>query len=107
MQDQNPTCPIHEGIYLQQRPTKCGPVWRCPITGCTVRWWGAKDTTPCDYQTAQARKAAHAVIDPIWQRYHMSRASLYRRMKRDLGVEHIGLCDIATCEKIIEWAKKL
>jgi len=37
----------------------------------------------------------------------MKRADLYRKMKAELGIEHIGLCDIEQCRRVIEWAKGL
>ena len=102
----DPKCPIHN-VFLEEHCSKWGTTWRCVIHGCTVRWWGSENTTPCDYETAKARNAAHDVVDAIWHRGRMKRADLYRKMKAELGIEHIGLCDIEQCRRVIEWAKGL
>jgi hypothetical protein len=104
----DPKCPVHPDFWLTQHPTTYGRgiVWTCPITGCTVRWWGGKNTTPADYATRKARMRAHAAIDPIWKSGGIKRAALYRRLRADLGIEHIGLCNAQECNRVIEWADK-
>ena len=56
----DPKCPVHPDFWLVQRPTRYGGgiVWVCPITGCTVRWWGNPKYPPADYETRKARQEA-------------------------------------------------
>jgi hypothetical protein len=103
---QDVICPVHKVALTRDRSYTHTP-WSCPVQGCTVAWWSNPNTIPADYETRQARIKAHAAIDPIWRNRRMSRYTLYRKMKKELGVEHIGLCDTQTCERIIEWTNTL
>jgi hypothetical protein len=106
MDQQSPKCPIH-GVYLTPIPTKCGVRWNCHCQDCTVVWWGSRNATPADYETRKARGRAHTAMSEAMEHRNLGEAELYRAMKLDLNVDHIGLCDLETCEKIIEWARTL
>jgi hypothetical protein len=70
--------------------------------------------TPAGKATREARSAAHAAFDPLWQkRAHLSamkpsraRAKGYRWLAGELGINpkecHIGMMDAAMCRRVIE-----
>lgn len=53
-----------------------------------------------------ARIAAHAAFDPLWQSGRMKRSAAYRWLAETLGIEptetHIGMFDEATCARVVE-----
>lgn len=49
------------------------------------------------------RQKAHAVFDPFWQKWGMTRDEAYEMLKTKFGREiHIGEADIQTCQQIIK-----
>lgn len=64
--------------------------------------------TPADEDTKQARIAAHAAFDTIWQNSTVkgARKRAYRWLAEQLGLSaddcHIGMFDQATCERVVE-----
>jgi len=51
------------------------------------------------------RKKAHAVFDPLWDRYGGNRNKAYKALKKHFGREiHIGESDIETCKEIITFS---
>ena len=54
----------------------------------------------------EAKKAAHAAFDPLWRSGSMKRASAYKWLAQQLGIDgrdcHIGMFDVATCYRVIE-----
>ena len=80
-------------IYPHRADLKDLPFWRCDacgnFVGCHHK---TKDrTTPLGciptMELKNARKAIHALIDPIWQSGRMGRREMYEAMSRDLGWE--------------------
>lgn len=55
----------------------------------------------------EAKKAAHAAFDPLWQRNDgMSRTRAYRWLAESLGLTlakaHIGMFDVDQCRRVVE-----
>ena len=52
-----------------------------------------------------AKKAAHAAFDQLWKDEHMSRTAAYAWLSRTLNIEpskcHIGMMDIADCNRVV------
>jgi ssDNA-binding Zn-finger/Zn-ribbon topoisomerase 1 len=61
---------------------------------------------PGNKATKAARMRAHEAFDPLWKKGPFTRTQAYGWMCRALGIEgkdaHIGMFDIARCEKLIE-----
>lgn len=59
---------------------------------------------PCGPETRRARSAAHAAFDPLWKRGKMSRASAYKWLAEQLGIQksdcHIGMMDAETARRV-------
>ena len=56
----------------------------------------------------EARKAAHAVIDPFWKEKKLKRYHVYARLSRAFGHEiHVGESGVEKCREIIEIAKQI
>lgn len=53
----------------------------------------------------KAKNAAHAAFDPIWKSKQLNRSDAYYWLSRQLGIRfkdcHIGMFDVATCNKVI------
>ena len=103
-------CPEHN-IGLISKATRYGRRYYCPVDGCTVVWWGGRNTTPADEATRNARQAAHLIFDALWHgNDNKERQRLYRKLAsyldRNVAETHIGLFDVATCEKVLEFAKE-
>jgi len=99
----DPKCPIHDKWYLQQRPSKFGYAWRCPISGCTVAWYGKPNTSPADHATRQARMM---VWRELVQTQERNAEISLQSIQGQFGIEYIGMCDMETCEKIVEWLRQ-
>jgi hypothetical protein len=106
-------CPIHD-VPLTGSRTEFGNRWSCPRAGCTVVWWGRRDTTPADAHTRAARIRAHAAFDTLWKpgpERLMGRNRAYRWLQETLGMEaaeaHIGLFSLELCERVIEAVRQL
>lgn len=56
-----------------------------------------------------ARQAAHAAFDPIWRGTAVSRTKAYAWLAQALQLEtrrcHIGMFDIALCQRVVELCK--
>jgi len=51
----------------------------------------------------QARRAAHAVIDPLWKSGKYKRSTVYKRLSEAFGYQvHVGESDEKTCLEIIK-----
>lgn len=59
----------------------------------------------------QKKKEAHAHFDPLWIDKHFDRSELYAMLSDHLDIPgkytHIGMFNINTCNKVIEYCKKL
>ncbi len=59
-------CPEHNCL-LESHKTQFGVRFQCPMAGCTVACWDGSTSTPADYETRQARIAAHDPFDYLWK----------------------------------------
>lgn len=103
-------CPIHN-CSLAAHDTKYGIRFQCPMAGCTVVCWDGSTSTPADYETRQARMAAHDVFDHLWKSGLFTRKEAYKKLSKYLNIParytHIGLFDEKTAEKTEEWTRGL
>lgn len=57
-----------------------------------------------------AKMRAHAVFDPYWMSRTMARVHAYRLLAKNLRIStdacHIGMFDLATCNKVVEICTK-
>lgn len=54
----------------------------------------------------EARKATHAVIDPLWKEGKYKRGTVYARLQDAFGEEiHVGESNLQRCKEIQETAK--
>jgi zinc-finger-containing domain len=74
--------------------------------------WGSSGS-PMQIANAElrtARRAAHFMFDPMWKSRAYSRAAAYQWLAQRLGLTsaecHIGLFDVAMCEKVVEVCEK-
>ena len=125
---QRPLCPEcgHRGyiivpghcVYPKDSPYRNRPVARCENPACDARASvhmagpnvGKPMGTLAGLKTRLARKGAHDAFDPLWKAGGMSRHDAYAMLAAVLRVHveecHIGLFDVATCERVIAWARK-
>jgi hypothetical protein len=59
-----------------------------------------------DAALRRAKMDAHAAFDPLWKKGRGKRSSRYRWLADRLGIQpadcHIGMFDIATCERVVD-----
>jgi zinc-finger-containing domain len=57
-----------------------------------------------------AKSLAHRAFDPLWKSERMPRARAYSWLSQQLGIDgktcHIGMFDIAMCNKVVEVCKE-
>lgn len=65
---------------------------------------------PADSRTRKARHEVHLAFDPIWRRRYKTRNGAYALLRRELGLTkdecHIGLFDLAMCERALEFTTR-
>jgi hypothetical protein len=113
--------PTSERIYSGRN---FGPVWAC--FNCNA-WVGVHPDTQrplgrlADARLRRAKRHAHAVFDPLWMKAHtaytdavhsrrvvikIARSRAYLWLGDQLGLTpdqcHIGLFDVAQCERVID-----
>lgn len=94
-----------------------GPAWACKPCGA---WVGCHPNSKkplgrlADKKLRRAKMEAHAAFDPMWRRKMAkdgcskkhARGRGYRWLANQLGLTveqtHIGMFDIATCERVVE-----
>lgn len=107
--EQKHRCPIHQ-VKLDPRQTRYGVRWSCPVEGCTVVCWNGDTSTPADDQTRQARHAAHAIFDPLWQRAGLSKGEAYKQLADYMGLTqkqaHIGRFTKEQCEQVLAFCRQ-
>ncbi len=58
-----------------------------------------------------AKQEAHAAFDPIWKTGRLSRTDAYLWLARQLGIPsasaHIGMFDVAMCQRVVEVCRAL
>jgi hypothetical protein len=56
-----------------------------------------------------ARRRAHDAFDALWRRKRSSRSNAYAWLARELGIRveetHIGMFDVAMCERVVDVCK--
>jgi hypothetical protein len=64
-----------------------------------------------DADLREAKMAAHAAFDPIWKTGQKKRGSAYAWLCDQLGIEkkdcHIGMFDVAMCERVVAVCKEM
>lgn len=96
-----------------------GPMWVCSAhphcdtyVGChNERTYSDGRHKPlgtlADVETRRWRKAAHAALDPLWQKTNLSRGQAYKVVSDFIDVPddeaHIGMLDINDCKNLL-WA---
>jgi len=102
-------CPKHNA-KLKAKKTQYGIRLSCPINGCTVACWGGSTSTPADYETRQARRAAHSAFDPLWRGNGMSKGIAYKQLSKFMGLQqketHIGYFDIEQCNLVLAFCRE-
>ena len=111
-----PAALVEHGDELYPYRRDFGMLWACrcgAYVGChpgTILPLGRL----ADAELREAKKRAHAVFDPIWQREierngakpRSARAFTYGWLARELGIStdqcHIGWFDNAQCQRVIE-----
>lgn len=62
--------------------------------------------TIANKELREARKATHAIIDPLWKNGKYKRGTVYIRLNEAFGEEiHVGESDLQRCKDIQETAK--
>jgi hypothetical protein len=84
-------------------------IWLCrpcdAYVGCHNNTQAPKGSF-ANRELRQARRAAHAVIDPIWQSGRYRRKTVHKRLAEAFGEEvHVATSDVARCHEIIKTAK--
>lgn len=64
--------------------------------------------TMANSELREYRKAAHALIDPIWQKGPLKRKHLYVELSRRMGHQvHVAWADVDECREIMRHAREL
>jgi hypothetical protein len=87
-------------------------IWLCrpcdAYVGCHNNTKNPKGRLFANRPLHAARRAAHAVIDPIWQSGVYTRATVYKRLNEAFGREiHVAGSDEQTCHDIIKTARMI
>ncbi|MCJ7777782.1 MAG: DUF3268 family zinc-finger domain-containing protein [Sedimentisphaerales bacterium] len=103
-------CPKHL-CELQSKKTRYGNRLFCPEPGCTVVCWDGGTSTPADEETRQARRAAHAAFDPLWEGGQTSKGTAYKQLSEYMGLPqketHIGCFDIEKCKLVLAFCEEV
>lgn len=123
-QQQAPVCPHCQAVTIFVRGDVIYPhrpdlaekgFWQCAPCDAYV---GCHDGTPeplgtpANAELRKARSRAHGEFDVIWKEARlMSRGDAYAWLANKLGISidgcHIGRFDLATCERVVEFAAEL
>lgn len=99
-------CPVHK-VALVGKITKWGMQFCCPEQDCTVIQWQGSTSTPADYPTRQARRAAHFNYDKLWRGGGLNRSLCYKLLARFMDLRrddaHIGMFSREQCQKVHEF----
>lgn len=97
-------CPVH-GDSLERSKTRYGFRFDCTRDECTVMCWGGSTSTPANQTTRDARIAAHAAFDVLWQDGKRSRTKAYKwlanAMQLSGGMCHIGMFNAEQCASVV------
>jgi len=108
-------CPEHH-VELFPQETRYGTRWACPTEGCTMVAWqkyglyrNQPISVPANYETRQARIAAHTVFDKLWKSGEFKRAQVYKLLSKYLGLSsrktHISHFNAPQCRRVITFCK--
>ena len=99
-----PICPVC-GNRAARSQTRYGTRHDC----CGLWSWGNHPLA--DRDTHEARKAAHAAFDPIWQKGILSRGVAYAKLQKALGLSepecHMKVMNAATAKRVPEAARQI
>jgi hypothetical protein len=94
--------------------TQYGKRSECPYPGCSVVLWDGSTSTPADLETRQARKRAHALLDPLWKSSSnkgKSRSFLYKDLSKRMNLPaeetHVGMFNVEQCEEVCSFCKEV
>lgn len=105
-------------VYSADSPYAQRPVAICRNSACDARTGvhirGPNAGKPmgrlAGAKTRRARSAAHRAFDPLWLDGRMEREEAYAVLAAVLRIPveecHIGLFDVATCQRVIAWARQ-
>lgn len=105
-------------VYSADSPYAHRPVAVCSNPACDARAAvhirgpnrGKPMGTLAGAKTRRARSAAHRAFDPLWLDGNMQREEAYAVLATVLRIPyedcHIGLFDVATCQRVIAWARQ-
>lgn len=107
-------CPYCGGKMIR-RNSRYGLFYGCsayPKCGATVGCHpnGKPLGAPADRELKDARMAAHAAFDKLWQgKISPARSAAYLWLAEQLGIPyedtHIAMFDVATCKRVVEACK--
>lgn len=90
--------------------TSYGKIWLCSGWPICDAYVGVHSCTHAPLgrlanpELRAAKKAAHAVFDPLWKRGMMSRSEAYTWLAEQLGISmdecHIGMFDVDLCKRV-------
>lgn len=97
-----------EKIYPHRPDLYHKTFWECEPCDAYVGCHPNTDTPLgrlANFDLRMAKQAAHASFDPLWKDGKMSRASAYKWLSEQLGINrkdcHIGMFDEETCERVV------
>ena len=103
-----PHCPEHN-VPMEANRTRYGVRWGCPLDGCTLVCWGGDTSTVADYETRQARRAAHAAFNSLHEGGEMSKGEAYKQLAAYMGLHqkkaHIGHFNKQQCEQVLAFCE--
>lgn len=96
--------PIYNG-------SEYGPVWRCDACDAHVGCHRGSNRPLgrlANKALREAKQAAHAAFDPVWQQFGVRRRDAYKLLADRLGIEfkrcHIGQMDLPMCQRVVKEA---
>ena len=103
-------CPDHKQA-LSVKPSKWGPLWSCPVKGCSVSCWNGPTSTPANACTRHLRSEVHRRFDHLWKgKGTVARKEAFKWLQAvmELSPEqcHIGMFDAEQCGKVLGLLKE-
>lgn len=98
-----------QAIYPHRKDLYAKTFWRCVPCHAYVGCHPGTGTPLGRLANAELRSAkmkAHAAFDPVWKSGSKKRGSAYGWLSDKLAIEkkdcHIGMFDVATCNRVVE-----
>lgn len=101
---------VHGNVIYPHRPDLASKlIYRCIPCAAYVGCHEGTEKPLGRLANSELRKAkmrAHAAFDPLWKSGGMKRASAYKWLAGQLGIEgkdcHIGMFDVDRCNRVVE-----